>query len=82
MLKNRKKVIEQAKKKCVCRLKQTSVIEEELERYLVSFEKKYGRMLPNVYPFDCKIAVETGRAEIVITHNECTFSSNAGLLFE
>ena len=48
---------------------------KELKPYLVEFDKD-GGMLPKVYPPNCEVGEETRRPVIMITHDECTFSSN------
>lgn len=53
---------------------------EELEPYLVEFDKT-GQMIPKIYPSDCEVGGDKRRPVIVITHDECTFSSNDGPRF-
>lgn len=50
-------------------------IMEELEPYLVEFDED-GKMLPKSYLLDCEVGRNKRRPVIVITHDECTFSSN------
>ena len=51
---------------------------KELERYLVEFEED-GIMKAKNHPSDCKIGSNERRPIIVITYDECTFSSNDGI---
>lgn len=51
---------------------------KELEPYLVEFEED-GTMKAKNYPLDCEVGGEERRPIIVITHDECTFSSNDGI---
>ena len=48
---------------------------EELKPYMVEFNKN-GAIKPKVYSSDCKIGGNNWWPIIVITHNECTFSTN------
>lgn len=52
-------------------------IMEEMEPYLVEFDHN-GIMLSKIYPSNCEIKRENCRPIIVITYDECTFSSNDG----
>ena len=51
---------------------------KELEPYLVEFEED-GTMKAKNYPSDCKGGGDEHRPIILITHDECTFSSNDGI---
>lgn len=53
---------------------------EELELYLVEFDKT-GQMIPKIYPSDCKVGANKRQPIIIITHDQCTFSSNKGSRF-
>ena len=53
---------------------------EEIEPYLVEFDTE-GKMLPKAYPSDCAVGKEIRRPIIIITYDECTFSSNDGPRF-
>ena len=50
-------------------------IMKEIKLYLVEFDHK-GKMLSKTYLFDCKVEGEDRQPIIIITHDECTFSSN------
>ena len=51
---------------------------KELEPYLVEFEED-GTMKAQKYPSDCKVRGEECQPVIVITYDECIFSSNDGI---
>ncbi len=51
---------------------------KELEQYLVEFEED-RTMKAQKYPSDCKVRGEKCQPVIVITHDECIFSSNNGI---
>lgn len=60
--------------------KQFLKVMERLEPYLVEFDSD-GNMLPKIYPSDYEVGGATCRPVIMITHDECTFSSNDGPRF-
>ena len=51
---------------------------EVLKPYMVTFEEN-GTMKPKIYPLDCAIGGDNCCPIIVITHDECTFSTNDGI---
>jgi hypothetical protein len=53
---------------------------EELEPYLVQFDEN-GKILDKLWPKDCQVGGDDRRPIIVITHDECIFSSNDGPRF-
>lgn len=48
---------------------------EELKSYMVEFNKN-SNIKPKIYPPNCTVESENQWLIIVITHNECTFSTN------
>ena len=48
---------------------------EKLEPYLMELDKT-GEMIPKIYSLDCKVEGDKRQPVIVITHDECIFSSN------
>lgn len=50
---------------------------KSLAPYLVEFDKD-GNMLPKAYPVDCEVRGSQRRPVILITHDECVYSSNDG----
>ena len=51
---------------------------EELKPYIVGFDEN-GAMKPKAYPPDCAVGDNHWQPIIVITHDEYTFSANAGI---
>lgn len=51
---------------------------EELKPYMVEFEEN-GAMKEKIYPPDCAIHGPNRRPIIIITHDECKFSTNDGI---
>ena len=50
---------------------------EKMEFYLVEFDTE-GKMFSKAYPSDCTVEREIRCLIIIITYDECTFSSNNG----
>jgi hypothetical protein len=53
---------------------------EELEPYLVQFDEN-GKILDKLWSKGCQVGGDDRRPVIVITHDECVFSSNDGPRF-
>ena len=51
---------------------------EELKPYMVTFEEN-GTMKPKIYPLNFAVGGDNCRPIIVITYDECIFSTNDGI---